>query len=148
MGLKINLSANLLSGLLFAMLGAASMVLAFRYQIGTAARMGPGYFPMLVGGILVVLGSCLVGVSFVRRDEPLGRIGLRPLACILLGIVVFGVLIESGLITATIAAIVIASFARPIKSLAEVLLVATGLALFAALVFVFGLNLPMRLLPF
>lgn len=146
--MNLKVSTDLLAGVFFAMLGASSMVISSHYHLGTPARMGPGYFPLMIGIVLVLLGGWLVFLSFFERAEPVGNIGLRQIACILLGIAAFGALIESGLVPATVAAVLISSFARPVESLLEAVLVAAGLALFAALVFVYALGLPMRLFPF
>lgn len=136
--MKISQSSTLLSGLLFSSVGLACVILSFGYHIGTAGRMGPGYFPLVVGSITTLLGAILVFCSFQDADEAVGHIGFRSIACTLLAIISFGALIESGLVPATMAAILIASHARPIKNYAEVLLVSVGFAAFAAFVFEIG----------
>ena len=78
------------SGLLFAGFGLAAIVIGSAYPVGTAARMGPGYFPRGLGMILVALGAILIFHS-LRKDG--GRIAikdLRPLLIVLGSVVLFG----------------------------------------------------------
>ena len=69
--LRLLLSTDLLSGLLFAALGAGALYISWRYPAGTAARMGPGYFPHLVSSLLVLLGvhPDRARVVPTRRDD-------------------------------------------------------------------------------
>lgn len=145
--MEIRQSSTLLSGILFSAIGLVCVTLSFGYHIGTAGRMGPGYFPLIVGIITALLGAILVVSSFQQADEAVGRIGLRPIACTLLAIASFGALIESGLIPATMTAIIIASHARRVENYVEMLLVSAGFAAFSAFVFVYAIGLPMRLFP-
>jgi hypothetical protein len=146
-GLK--LSSDLLSGLLFTLLGAAALYISWRYPTGTAARMGPGYFPRLVGGLLTLLGGILIVRSWFRPGEVIEVINLRPLVFVLLGTVAFGVLIErTGLLPASIVLIIAGRLARPDFRIVEVLLLSVGLAAGAALLFAYALGLSVKLHPF
>jgi hypothetical protein len=143
------LSTDLLSGLLFAALGAGALYISWRYPAGTAARMGPGYFPHLVSSLLVLLGGILIVRAWFRPGETIAILDLRPLLFVLLGTVAFGLLIErAGLIAASVVVVVASRLARPDFRPLEVLLLAAGLAAAAALLFVYALGLSVRLLPF
>ena len=100
--MRIRLSTDLLTGLLFLALGAFAMVYGSRYPLGTAARMGPGYYPLLASSGLVLLGLVLVVRSFVTTTTgEVGSVNLRPLVLILIGTLAFGLLIDrAGLIIA------------------------------------------------
>jgi hypothetical protein len=146
---KLLLSTDLLSGLLFAALGAGALYISWRYPAGTAARMGPGYFPHLVSSLLVLLGCILIVRAWFRPGETIAILDLRPLLFVLLGTVAFGLLIErAGLIAASAVVVVASRLARPGFRPVEVLLLAAGLAGGAALLFVYALGLSVRLLPF
>ena len=146
---RLILSTDLLSGLLFAALGAGALYISWRYPAGTAARMGPGYFPHMVSGLLVLLGGILIIRSWFRPGETVAIVDLRPLLFVLLGTGVFGLLIErAGFIAACVALIVASRLARPDFKIAEVLLLAAGLAACSAALFVYALGLSVRLLPF
>ena len=145
--MKVRLSADLLTGLLFVALGGFAIVYGSRYAPGTAARMGPGYFPMLVSAGLTLIGVVLVVRSLLATGEALGAIGWRPLMLVLAGVLAFGLLIDRlGLLAAGIALIVAARLADRDFRWLETALLATGLTLAAAGVFLYGLGLPIKLL--
>ena len=124
------------------------MVLAQEYRVGTAARMGPGYFPTLLGGLLALIGLTLAVPALVRDGEPFPRLHLRPLAAILLGIVVFALLFQPlGFVISLAALIVIGSLADPDLRPIEIAGLAAFLVTFAVLVFVLLLGLPFNLWP-
>lgn len=68
MRLRIKSQADLLSGVMFVVIGVVVWWAASQYRIGTAAVMGPGYFPRLLGGLLALLGLAVVAHSFVRPE--------------------------------------------------------------------------------
>jgi hypothetical protein len=143
------LSTDLLSGLLFAALGIGALYISWRYPAGTAARMGPGYFPHLVSGLLALLGGILIVRSWFRPGATIAILDLRPLLFVLIGTCAFGLLIErGGFLLACVAVVVASRLARPDFKLLEVLLLAAGLAAGSAALFVYALGLSVRLLPF
>jgi Tripartite tricarboxylate transporter TctB family len=145
--MKVRLSADLLSGLLFVALGGFAIVYGSRYAPGTAARMGPGYFPMLVSAGLTLIGIVLVVRSLLAANDALGAIGWRPLVLVLAGMLAFGLLIDRlGLLAAGIALVVAARLADRDFRWLETALLATGLTLAAAGLFLYGLGLPIKLL--
>jgi hypothetical protein len=129
-------------------LGAGALYISWRYPAGTAARMGPGYFPHMVSGLLVLLGGILIVRSWFRPGETIAIVDLRPLLFVLAGTIAFGLLIErAGFLAASVALVTASRLARPDFRALEVLLLATGLAACAALLFVYALGLSVRLLP-
>jgi hypothetical protein len=147
------------SGLLFMAIGVGFAWSASHYSIGNAAKMGPGYFPLLLGGVLTVLGGVLVFKALVFETEDGGRIGLwawRPVGFVVLANLVFGVMIGGlssvgippmGLVLAIFAATILAAKAGSDFRWKEVLLQAVVLALGSYLVFVVLLKLQMALWP-
>jgi hypothetical protein len=147
--MRVRLSTDLLAGLLFLALGAFAIIYGARYPIGTAARMGAGYFPRLASAGLLLIGGILVARSFLHDHEEVGAITLRPLILVLLGTLAFGLLIErAGLLLASIVIVFAARFAERDFRLAEVSALAAVLAGSMAVIFRYGLGLPLRLLPF
>jgi hypothetical protein len=146
---KIPLSTDLLTGLGLIGLGGFALGYGWRYAFGTAARMGPGFYPRFISLALIAVGAALVVRSLVRKADELGTIELRPVALVLLGTVLFALLIErAGLVVSSVLLIVPARLADEDFRPGEVLLLCVGLVLFAAGVFWYGLGLPFRLLPF
>jgi hypothetical protein len=129
-------------------MGIAFMVLARQYRFGTPARMGPGFFPTILGGILTALGLSLSIPALVRNGDPLPRVGLRPLLTILAAIVVFALLLQPlGFVLAAIVLVLIAAFADPELRRIETAGLALLLTAFSVGIFVLLLGLPLNLWP-
>ena len=108
--MKIRNLKDFLAGLMFIAFGAAAAGIAQNYNMGTAARMGPAYFPTLLGGVLVLLGVVILMESFVVEGEAPKNIAFRPLILVLLGTIIFGVLLRQlGLVLALFALIVVSA---------------------------------------
>ena len=78
--MRIRSPKDFWSGLCFIAIAAAFMALATRYRFGTAEKMGPGFFPIMVGILQAGLGAILLGRSFVLAGPPVERGRLPPLA--------------------------------------------------------------------
>ena len=131
------------SGILFAAFGFAGLWFGRNYIVGTAARMGPGYFPLLMSLALVGLGGFLLARSLVIAGDPIERSALRPQLLILTAIVVFGFMIERlGLAAAVAAVALISGFAARDVRWFERLLLAVGLAAACVVLFVYFLGQP------
>ena len=91
---RIRSPSDFWCGVLFIAMGIAFMVLARQYRFGTPARMGPGFFPTILGGILAALGLTLSIPALLRDGDPLPRLRLRPMVTILAAIVVFALLLQ------------------------------------------------------
>jgi Tripartite tricarboxylate transporter TctB family len=137
------------AGLLFGGFGLfMALYAAMNYKLGTAVRMGPGYFPTWVGAIVALLGLALA-ISSLRVEGPrLPRLAWRPTLFILGGSVAYGYLLKPlGLVLATILVVLISAAGGHEFRWRETLLLAVALALFALGVFVYGLGLPFPLWP-
>jgi hypothetical protein len=147
------------SGLMFTLVGGAFAWGATNYSIGTGARMGPGYFPLLLGIFLAVLGAFITFYSLVEHTEdgePIGKFAWKPIVYILGSNVVFGILLAGlpkfgvppmGLIAAIYALVIIASKAGDTFNLKEVLILATILSVGSYLAFIMLLKLQMPVWP-
>jgi hypothetical protein len=147
------------SGLMFSLVGGAFAWGATSYSIGTGARMGPGYFPLLLGIFLAVLGAFITFYSLVEHTEdgePIGKFAWKPIVFILGSNVVFGILLAGlpkfgippmGLIAAIYALVIIASKAGDTFKLKEVLILATILSVGSYLAFIMLLKLQMPVWP-
>ncbi|MFY9810375.1 tripartite tricarboxylate transporter TctB family protein [Aquabacterium sp.] len=156
--MAIKSQKDLAAGLLFTVIGIAFAVGAREYPIGTAARMGPGYFPIILGILMAILGTviALQSLGTPRDDERIGTIAWRPLLLIVGANVVFGTLLGGisplgipsfGLIIAVIALVLMAARASDEFRLKEVVVLAAILAAGSWFVFIQLLNLPIPLWP-
>lgn len=132
------------SGIVFLLFGLSAIVIGQDYEMGTAGRMGPAYFPSVLGGLLSLVGAASLIRSFFRQGEPIGRLYWRELALVLVAVLLFGFLVrDAGLIPATLVLIMISSYAGQKFNLAKSIALAIGAALFAVGLFVKLLGLPM-----
>jgi len=143
--MKLASQRDFLSGLMFVAVGTAFAVGATSHEVGSAARMGPGYFPLMLGVILALLGTAITLKSFSKGGpdgDPLGRIAWRPLVCVLGANLAFGALLVGlpsvgmpamGLIVALYALVIIAGLGGEKFKLRDSLFLATLLPLAATL---------------
>lgn len=147
------------SGLMFAAVGGGFAWGATNYTIGSGARMGPGYFPLLLGIVLAVLGAFIMFYSLVENTpdgDKVGKFAWRPIGYVLGANVAFGILLGGlpsiglpamGLILAIFALVIIASKAGENFVLKEVLLLATILSVGSYMAFIVLLKLQMPVWP-
>jgi hypothetical protein len=132
------------AGLVFVLIGAAGIVFGQDLAVGSAARMGPGFFPMLLSCLIIAIGLVLSVRGVVIDGPPIERIHIRPLFAILAAILAFGALIDRIGLALTAALLTIgAAYAQRKVNLKETLLLAVGLALFTVAVFVYALSQPL-----
>ena len=147
MQLEFRNNRDFWAGIMLIATGAASVIIARDYSFGTSLRMGPGYFPSVLGGGLVLFGLYLVVMGLKRNEKMEGSWSLRALIVLPLSLVLFGVLMErAGFIPALIVLIFGSAAAGTEFKLVEVLLLALGLTAFSVALFIYGLGLPYPLL--
>lgn len=136
------------AGLLFIAFGIAAIVIGSGYALGTAARMGPGYFPRILGLLLIALGLVLA-VRALRTSGPsIAAFKWRPLLVVLGSVAAFGLIVNHvGVAVSTILLIVAASAASHEFRLRESLIAGAALAVLAVGVFVIGLKLQLPIWP-
>jgi hypothetical protein len=118
------------------------------YQMGTAVRMGPAYFPAMLGGLLAVLGGVILFGSLAVQGPAMPAFHLRPVFFISLGVVLYGYLMKPlGLMLATGALVYVSAFGGHEFRWKEVTILYVILAAFSWLVFVKGLALPFPMWP-
>jgi hypothetical protein len=134
-------------GIIFLFFGLAAVYIGSDYSMGTAGRMGPAYFPSVLGGLLSLVGMIGVIRSFLRPGEPVGKFHIKDIVLILLAVVLFGFLMRgAGLVPAALVLVLMSAYASPKFTWGPSLLLAIGLAVFAVVVFVKLLGLPMPIL--
>jgi Tripartite tricarboxylate transporter TctB family len=138
---------DLLAGAIFVVLGLAFALGALAYDIGSPLRMGPGYVPLLYGGILVALGMAVVVKGFIAGEgEPIGGVDWRALILIAASLVFFGLTVRGlGVVGALFGASLLAALARSATSIRDALLIAAGLTVLSVVIFVVLLQLRLPL---
>lgn len=147
---KIRSLGDCLAGLMFVGFGTAAVVIGRDYPMGTAMRMGPGYFPTLLGVLLAILGAAVVLRSLLGSPAPAPSFSLKALGLILAAVAAFAFTVERlGIIAAVILLVLISSLASGERfRWVEVLAVAAVMVALAIGLFTKGLGLPFRLAPF
>jgi hypothetical protein len=148
MQLEFRNNRDVWAGIMLIGTGAAAIIIARNYSFGTALRMGPGYFPSMLGGLLCLFGLYLVAVGLRSKEKLEGRgWSWRALIVLPLALVLFGLLMEyAGFIPALFALIFGSALAGKEFRFFEVLLLAIGLTAFSVVLFIWGLGLPYPLL--
>jgi len=156
---KIKSQKDFFSGLMFTVVGVAFAWGATTYTVGTGARMGPGYFPLMLGILmaLIGLGIMFTGLSVETTDgEKIGKWAWKQVVFILGANLAFGVLLGGlpsigvpamGMIIAIYALVIIASLAGHEFKLPSVLVLATVLAVGSYVAFIWALKLQIQVWP-
>jgi hypothetical protein len=149
--LKIKSERDFWSGVMFLAIGIGFAVGASNYSLGTSARPGPGYFPLMLSVIMAILGAIVLFKSLTIETEggdPVGAFAWRPLFVIVGSIVLFGLLLPRlGMFITVPITILCVSFATSEFAWVGVVVNAVVLTVFSWLVFVVGLNLTIPLWP-
>lgn len=148
--MRIRNHRDLWAGVMFFAMGMIFMVLSQQYHVGTAAKMGPGYFPLMLGGLLAFLGLLIFSGAFARSNDELRLtpIGFREIGLILGSVALFGALLPSmGIVIALIVLLGVSALASHDFRLRDTLIAIVALGLFSYLVFVKGLALQFPLWP-
>jgi putative tricarboxylic transport membrane protein len=135
------------SGMHFMGIGALGLYVAQDYPMGSALRMGPGYFPNVLSGMLILFGIYCLIQGLLNAEPIKGNWSIRALLILPVATLVFGILMEhAGFIPALIVLIFIAAFAGPEFKFFEVLVLAIGLTIGSWALFIWGLGLPYPLI--
>jgi len=141
--MRLRNARDLLAGCLFLAFGFGFLILAQDYRLGSARRMGPGYFPVVLSLILIMIGLATVARGFLVAGPPVRDVAGKALALVTASIVLFGFLVQGAGLGLAVAALVLAAAAASRNSrLLPALLLSAALGGFCVLVFVRGLGLP------
>jgi len=131
------------AGVMLIATGLAAVVIARDYAFGTALRMGPGYFPSVLGGLLVLAGLYLVIKGLRGGEKIAGTWSVRALIVLPLSLVLFGLLMEYAGFVPALAVLIFGSAAAGTEfKFGEVALLTVFLTVMCVLVFVWGIGLP------
>ena len=157
--MNIKSQKDFFAGIAFAAVGAAFAAGATTYTIGEGARMGPGYFPLVLGLLLAALGAFVLFEAVVVETEdgdPIGAWAWRPLGFVIAANLLFGVLLGGlpsiglpamGMILAIYGLTIVSALASNEFNLKEVLILGTVLAIGSYLAFIVLLKLQFQVWP-
>lgn len=148
--MKIRDQKNFWSGLMFVAFGVFFVGWAQQYDMGSAARMGPAYFPTMLGGLLLLLGVIVTieGLAAEHADGKIEPFNFRALVLVLGAVVAFGLLLRpAGLVVALFVLVGVSSLGSHEFKLRDVLLLSVGMSLLVLGVFIYGLNMTIPVLP-
>ena len=147
MNADIRNSKDFWAGAMLIATGLASAWVAHDYPFGTAFRMGPGYFPSVLGGVLALFGLVLVARSLRSSEKIVGGWSLRALIMLPLSFVMFGALMDHAGFVPALAVLIFGSAAGGNEfKFIEVALLTVVLTLLSVAIFIWGLGLPYPLL--
>jgi hypothetical protein len=156
---SIKSQKDFFSGLMFMLVGGAFAWGATTYNVGTGARMGPGYFPLVLGVVLAILGAAITFKALVVETETGEKIGAwawRPIFFVLGANLIFGVMLGGipklgippmGLMAGIYTLVIVASLAGERFKLRDVLILASILAVGSYMAFIVLLKLQMPVWP-
>lgn len=139
---------DILAGGIFIVLGVAFAAGSLAYEIGSPLRMGPGYVPLVLGGILVGFGLLIIGKGFIAGEgESIGRVDWRAVFLITAALLFFGITVRGvGVAGALLGSSLLAALARSETSIRQALIIAVALTALSVVVFIFALQLRLPLL--
>lgn len=148
--MKIKNHRDFWAGVMFAVFGLLFIVLSQQYPIGTSAKMGPGYFPTVLGGLMALLGVsiCAGGLSGKAAALRVNRFDWKIIVVILVAVALFAVMLPRlGMVVSVVSLILLSSIASHEFRLRDTLVATVVLVLIAYGVFVWGLELQFPVLP-
>ncbi len=147
MKFQLRNNKDFFAGLLFMFIGLGALLIAQKnYPIGTTRSMGPGYFPIALSIIMVTFGIIVIIRGLIKNDQIVGGWGIRPLALVTLGIIIFGFLIERlGMAPSLLAMFFISALGGREFNFKEVLILSIVMIFAAWLIFIFGMGVQLTL---
>jgi hypothetical protein len=138
---------DLLAGGIFIAMGLAFAIGALSYDLGTPLRMGPGYVPLALGGLLAILGVLIVAKGFVAGEgEDIGTVEWRAVALITAALIFFGATVRGlGVVGALLGTALLSAFARSQTTWREAIVIGIGLTVLSFVIFIVALRLRLPL---
>ena len=140
----IRSSKDFWAGLIYIFFGSSSMIIAHDYAMGTSVKMGPAYFPTILGAVLIVIGAISVIRAFFVSGTPIGAFAFKAPSFVIVSTVVFGLVVRGlGLAVALPVLVIISAYGSTRFRWRPTIVMAVGLTIFCALVFIKGLGIPL-----
>lgn len=135
------------TGVIYVAFGLTAVIIARDYGMGTALKMGPGHFPIVLGSLLILIGIISLARSFIKPGTPIGGFAVKGLLLVVVSTLVFGFIVRgAGLAVALPVFVIMSAYASVHFRWGPTLAVAAGLTAFCILVFLKGLGVPLPIL--
>lgn len=135
------------TGIIYIFVGSAALILSRDYDMGTAVKMGPAYFPILLSVLLMIIGIISVLRSFFKSGSPIGVVAWKGLVLIVASTLLFGMIVRgAGLIIALPLLVIVSASASARFSWKTSLAEAVGITVFCIVIFLKGLGVPLPIL--
>ncbi len=129
------------AALVFILFGLGGIYFGYDLRWGSAARMGPGYFPLVLSGCIIAIGVVIGARALIFDGPSVERFQIRPLGLLIIASLIFGYLIEEiGLAISGVLMILVATYAGREARLKEAVILALALTAFSIIVFVWALG--------
>ena len=134
---------DLLAGATFVGFGLAFAITSSTYERGTPLRMGPGYFPLVLGSLLVLLGILIVVKAFVAGEGgDIGAVPWKAAALLVAALLFFGFTVRGlGLVPALLVTVFLSALAGHRARVIPAVVIAASLTALSVLIFVVLLQL-------
>lgn len=140
----IRSSKDFWTGVIYIVFGVSAIFIARDYSMGTGGKMGPAYFPTVLGGLLAVIGAIAMARSFVVPGAAITRFAFKGLVLICVPVLLFGIIVRGAGLAVALPLLVVISAAASVRfRWRATVLIAAGLTIFCVLVFVKGLGIPL-----
>jgi putative tricarboxylic transport membrane protein len=135
------------SGLIYLFVGSSAIIIARDYGMGSAVRMGPAYFPTILGALLLLIGAISVIRAFLVPGTPIGAFAFKAALAVIGATILFGLIVrEAGLAIALPLLAIVSAFGSTRFRWLPTLAMAAGLTVFCIYVFLKGLGIPLPIL--
>lgn len=135
------------TGIIYVAFGLTAVLIARDYGMGTTLKMGPSYFPTVLGSLLILIGIVSVARSFTQAGAPISVFAYKGVLLVVVSTLVFGFIIRgAGLAVALPVFVIMSAYASVHFRWGPTVALAAGLTVFCILVFVKGLGVPLPIL--
>ena len=135
------------TGFIYIFVGSGALIISRDYDMGTAVKMGPAYFPTLLSVLLMVIGIISVLRSFFKSGSPIGVVAWKGLVLIVASTLLFGMIVRgAGLLLALPLLVIVSASASARFSWKTSLAEAAGITVFCIVIFLKGLGVPLPIL--
>lgn len=135
------------TGLIYIVIGLSAVLIGREYGMGSAVRMGPAYFPLILGMILIAIGAIAVIRAFIVQGTPIGGFAIKGLLLVISSVFLFGLIVrDAGIVIALPLLVILSAVASSRFRWLPTIALAAGLTVFCVFVFIKGLGVPLPLL--